>query len=320
MDAILNDLLENYYYNANEPTSFSRAQVLESRLRQENYILAKEALEQWFQRQLTALVYKPLKRKVQKNPIVSKYIDHIWNIDLLELAKPEDNDGVRFFLIAIDNLSKFVWLRKLANKQQGTVTAALRNIIDSSGRKPHILGCDFGKEFNNNTFKTYLQEQGISLYMLYAPDKAVLAERYIATLKSKVYKYLFFRESSRFIDIIFQLVQNYNHSVHSATKFRPIDVNEGNQRLVFFNLYKRKYRSQEDQRFNVGDRLLIPTYINKDPTKMEARFRRTKYNPEIYTVDKVLYSSPRYKYIVRDEQGQLIRNSFYSDHLVKTLL
>ena len=208
----------------------------------------------------------------------------------------------------------------MANKRKETVAEAFENIMDSLDRIPYILGCDFGKEFNNNTFKNYLEQQDINLYMMYAPDKATIVERYNATLKSILYKYLFFRDSSRFIDIIFQIVDNYNNSVHSATKFKPIDVNIDNQRQVFQNLYKYKYRPQEQQKFFDGDHVLIPFYINKDPTKMEARFRRTRYKPEIHTVDKVLYRSPRFKYIVRDNEGHLLRNSFYSDQLVKTRL
>lgn len=319
MEPLLN-LYQNYYYNLEQRPSYQRPEILYQTLKPLEQNVTRKHIEEWYKSQKTYLVYKTLRRKYNKNPIVSKTIDHIWNIDLIELAKPELNDGYRFFLTAYDNLSKYAWLRRLQNKRQQTVLAAFRDIIETSGRKPHILGCDFGPEFNNNTFRNYCHDQNINIYMLYAPDKATLAERFIQTLKFRIYRFLYRNDTNKFIDAIDQIVDNYNHTVHSRTKFRPVDVNHENQRQVFRNLYRNRYVAQEKQKFFVGDRVLIPYYIEMDPTKMTARFRRLKYKDFVYTISKVMYRSPRYKYLVQNNRGEIVRNSFYSDQLVKANL
>lgn len=319
MDPLLN-LYHNYYHNIPERPSFRRPDILYQTLKPLNQNVTHKNLREWYKTQKTYLVYKTLRRKYYKNPIVSKTIDHIWNIDLIELAMPNENDGYKFFLTLIDNLSKYAWLRRLTNKRRQTVLAALRDVIETSGRKPQIIGCDYGPEFNNNIFKNYCHQEKIRLYMLYAPDKATLVERFNQTLKFLIYRYLYDNDTSRFIDAVDQIVDNYNHTVHSRTKFRPIDVNIYNQRKVFRNLYRNRYVVQEKQKFFVGDRVLIPYYIDLDPTKMTARFRRLKYKEFVYTVSKVMYRSPRYKYLVQNNRGQLVRNSFYADQLVKANL
>ena len=319
MEAILN-LLPDYYYNLEQVSSYQRPDVQYKRLKQDFQPLDKSIIDNWFRDQRTYLIYKNLARKYPKNPIVSKTIDHIWNIDLVELAHPEQNDGYRYILVTIDNLSKYAWIRPLKSKQREIVRNAFREIMEESGRKPQILGADVGPEFNNNLFKNFLQNENIRLYLLYAPDKAVLAERFIQTLKFRIYRYLHRNDTNNFIQAIQQIVDNYNNSVHSRTKFRPVDVNAENQRECFLNLYKYSYKKLEKQKFNVGDRVFIPIYVGKDPTKMRARFRQPRYDPAVHVIEKVLYTSPRFKYIVRKLNGNIIRNTFYDNQLVKTNL
>ena len=319
MENLVN-ILQNYYYNLNEISSYQRPKIISERLKNEYGEISKSDVDNWFSLQRPYLLYKNLRRKYQKNPIVSKEVDHIWNIDLVELAFPEQNDGFRYILCAIDNLSKFAWIRALRSKQRQIVRDAFDDILQTSGRKPKILGADVGPEFNNFTFLNYLRNQNIAFYLLVAPDKAVLAERFIQTLKFRIYRYLYRNNTNNFINAIDEIVNNYNNSVHSRTKFKPIDVNVNNQREAYLNLYKYSYKIQEEQKFYEGDHVFIPNYVGKDPTKMRARFKQTKYDPNVHIVHKVLYRSPRYKYVIRKRNGNIVRNTFYSDQLVRTNL
>lgn len=314
------NILGDYYYNLDQVTSYQRPQILIKRLKTEYPEISKTDVDNWFTLQRPYLLYKNLRRKYQKNPIISKFIDHIWNIDLVELAFPEENDGYKYILCVVDNLSKFAWIRPLRSKQRQIVRDAFHDIIQTSGRKPQILGSDVGAEFNNFTFLNYLTNQNIANYLLIAPDKAVLAERFIQTLKFRIYRYLHENDTNNFINAIDHLVNNYNNTVHSRTKFKPVDVNENNQRQVYLNLYKYSYKIQEEQKFFEGDHVFIPNYVGRDPTKMRTRFRQTRYNPDVHIIDKVLYRSPRYKYVVRKRNGNILRNTFYSDQLVRTNL
>ena len=47
---------------------------------------------------------------------------------------------------------------------------------------------DKGSEFYNNSFKNWLQDNDTVMYSTHNEGKSVVAERFIKTLKNKVYK------------------------------------------------------------------------------------------------------------------------------------
>ena len=49
---------------------------------------------------------------------------------------------------------------------------------------------DKGIEFYNNSFKKWLKDNGIEMYSIHNEGKSVSAERFIKTLKTKIYKYI----------------------------------------------------------------------------------------------------------------------------------
>ena len=47
-----------------------------------------------------------------------------------------------------------------------------------------------GSEFYNNSFKKWLKDNDIVMYSTNNEGKSVVAERFIRTLKNKIYKYM----------------------------------------------------------------------------------------------------------------------------------
>ena len=54
--------------------------------------------------------------------------------------------------------------------------------------------------------------------------KSVFGERFIRTLKNKIYKYLTSVSKNVYIDKIDNIVNKYNNTYHSTTKIKPVDV------------------------------------------------------------------------------------------------
>ena len=57
-------------------------------------------------------------------------------------------------------------------------------------RKPNKILVDKISEFYNNSFKKWLQDNDIEMYSTHNEGKSVIAERFIRTLKNKIYKYM----------------------------------------------------------------------------------------------------------------------------------
>ena len=59
------------------------------------------------------------------------------------------NKGYRYLLCVIDIYGKYAWVVVLKLKKGITITEALQEILDESGRKPNKIWVDYGSEFYN---------------------------------------------------------------------------------------------------------------------------------------------------------------------------
>ena len=71
-----------------------------------------------------------------------------------------------------------------------TITNAFQNILDKSKRKPNKIWVDQGSELYNNHFLKWLKDNDISMSSTYNEGKSIVAERFIRTLKNKIYKHM----------------------------------------------------------------------------------------------------------------------------------
>ena len=96
----------------------------------------------------------------------------------------------RFLLCVFDIFSKYAWAIPLKDKKGITITNACQKILKESNRKPNKIWVDKGSEFYNSSFKKWLKDNDIEMYSIYNEGKSVVAERFIRTLKTKIYKYM----------------------------------------------------------------------------------------------------------------------------------
>ena len=100
------------------------------------------------------------------------------------------NKGFRFLLCVIDIYSKYAWVIPLKNKKGITVINAFQKILKESNRKPSKIWVDKGGEFYNRSMKSWLEKDDIEMYSTQNEGKFVIPERFIRTLKNKIYKYM----------------------------------------------------------------------------------------------------------------------------------
>ena len=58
-------------------------------------------------------------------------------------------------------------------------------------------------------------------------EKSVVAERFIRTLKNKIYKYMISISKDVYVDKLFDIVNKYNNIFHRTIKMKPVDVKPG---------------------------------------------------------------------------------------------
>ena len=87
----------------------------------------------------------------------------------------KDNDGVKYLLIVIDILSRFLLVRPLMNKKTSTVVSGMQDVLTQK----HFtkIRSDKGVEFLSNQFKSLLKDKGIYFFITQNVPKANYAER-----------------------------------------------------------------------------------------------------------------------------------------------
>ena len=217
------------------------------------------------------------------------------------------NDGYTFLLLVIDTFSKYGYLIPLKNKKGETVANALKDIFKK--RKPGKLWTDKGKEFYNKDVKDLVE-----LYSTENEEKSSIAERWVRTIKEKMWKYFTDNNTYKYIDVLPDLVEDYNNTVHSSTKLTPIDASKKkNELTVWRNLYPDRYKKYNiTPKFSVGDEVRI--------TKKKKVFEKgytTRWTEEIFTIKEIRDTNP-ITYKLTDLKGEEIEGTFYEPELQKT--
>ena len=135
------------------------------------------------------------------------------------------NKGNMYFLCAIDLFSKCAWVVPLKDKKETSIVTAFQKII-SKGRKPNKIWVDKSSEFYNISFKDFLKTNNIEIYSTYNEGKSVVAERFIRTLKSKIFKHMTAISKNVYFDVLDDINNKYNNTVHSTIKTKPIEVTD----------------------------------------------------------------------------------------------
>ena len=102
------------------------------------------------------------------------------------------NRGLKYLLAVIDIFSKYGWLIPLKDKTGKSVVSALEIIFKE--RKPEKMWVDKGKEFYNKDVKEL-----IDLYSTENEEKSSVVERWIKTMKEKMWKYFSAKSTNNFI-------------------------------------------------------------------------------------------------------------------------
>ena len=99
--------------------------------------------------------------------------------------------------------------------------------------------------------KSWLEKNDIEIYSTHNDGKSVVAERFIKTLKNKIYKHMTSIPKNVYIDKLGDIVNEYNNTYHRAIKLKPIDVKDNT--YIDFG----KENNDKDPNFQVGDHVRI---------------------------------------------------------------
>ena len=126
------------------------------------------------------------------------------------------------------------------------------------------------------------------MYFTHNEGKSVVAERFIKTLKNKIYKYMTSISTNMYIDKLDDIVNEYNNTYHRTIKMKPIDVKDN----TYINIGKEG--NDKDPKFKVGDHVRISKYKN-----IFAKGYAPNWSEEIFLIKEI-----KNTYVINDLNGE----------------
>ena len=158
-------------------------------------------------------LHKPVIKKFNKSKVYSQFKDNIWGVNLADMQSlSKKNKGIKYILCAIDLYSKYAFVVPLKDKKGISIVNAFNKIIKQYNRKPNKIWVDQGGEFYNRVFKKWLSYNDIIMYSTYNGGKSIVAERFIRTLKNKLYKHMTATGKNVYYDVLDDVVNEYNNT------------------------------------------------------------------------------------------------------------
>ena len=137
------------------------------------------------------------------------------------------------------------------------------------------------------------------MYSIHNEGKSVVAERFIRTLKTKIYKYMTSVSKNVYIDKLDDIVGKYNNTYHRTIKMKPTDVKDN----TYFD--SKKEINDKNPKFKVGDYVRISKCKN-----IFAKGYTPNWSEEVFIVSKIK-NTVTWTYVINDLNGEEIIGTFY---------
>ena len=268
-----------------------------------------------WKKQLARELLKPAPKRFSRRPVFSPYVDAIWTGDLADIHKYSSvNKNYKFILVVLDVFSRFAWARPLRNKTAKETCDALKSIFNT-GVSCNRFWSDRGSEFYNSSVKQLFKEKGVDLYSTQNEPKAMIAERFIRTLRKKIETSFIITDSTVWYNVLDTLVDEYNNQPHRHLHgMTPRQARkQKNSKFVYKCQFEKKFSQKDRQpRFNVGDKVRIS--LTKNLMEKESN---ASWSEEIFQIRKLVFSD-RVLYKLEDLAGEHLKGSYYPEQLQPT--
>ena len=164
----------------------------------------------------------------------------------------------------------------MKDKKGISIVNAFQKILKESNRKPNKISVGKGSEFYNSSFKEWLKDNDIERYSIHNEGKSAVAEKFIRTLKNKIYKYMASVSKNVYIDKLDYTVDEYNNTYHRTIKMKPVHAKD--DKYIDFE----KEVNNRDPKFKVGDHVRTCKYKN-----IFAKGYTPNWSEKVFVIKKV---------------------------------
>ena len=290
--------LRQEFYDLARPAAYAGAAALKRRLRERGIAASGKQVKAWLASQPAYAVMRPARRRFPAPKTIVAGAGEQFQADLVDMRQyAAENDGYNHILTVIDVFSKVAFAEPLRGKTGAAVEAALERVFRAApAGAPKRLQTDAGKEFLNSRVQDLLRRHKVAYFVSQSAHKAAVVERWNRTLKTRMWRYFYAKNTHRWVDALADLVRAYNNSYHRSIGMRPTQVTPENENDVWITMYASgaKNPRRKGPKFAVGDRVRISKYKHTF-----AKGYTQNFSTSVYRVSAVLAhraaSPPVYK-------------------------
>ena len=316
-----NKYLKSIYYDVKKsPASYTGKKNLYDQIRThgKNKQINKSDLANWLDQQRTYTLHKPRKVRFPRSKIKTYHIRELYQSDLAEVWKiAKFNRGVRYLLFVIDTFSRYLWVEPLLRKDAESVTHGFSKIL-AKAFSPKMLHTDNDSAFKSRLFQEEIvKKHGIHFYT--SKDdaiKAAFVERVIRTIKLRIAKYMTSQNTNEYINVLQNIVHDYNRTKHSSIGMAPANVKPKHEKQIFKRMFPKlanKNLARKHRKFKRGDVVRI--------AKKSGKFSKEgtpKWSEELFRIDRLKEQVSPYRYTLKEwDNITPIDGSWYEDELQK---
>ena len=126
----------------------------------------------------------------------------------------------------------------------------------------------------------WLENNNIFIFLTYNEGKSVITERFIKTLKAKIYKKTTANDSKTYLSYLNKMIDQYNNTYHHSTNKKPINAD-------YSALTEPNETNSKVPKFKVNDEVRIAKYKN-----IFIKGYTENWSREIFIIDSVLKTNP----------------------------
>ena len=146
------------------------------------------------------------------------------------------------------------------------------------------------------------------MYSSHKDEQSVVAERFIRTLKNKIYKDMTSISKNVYIDKLDDIVNEHSKTYHRTIKMKPIDVKDNTLTLLkklMIKILNFKLAIRNNVRILKYKSIFANRYI-------------PNWSEEVFVIKEVKNTVPR-TYVINDLNGERIIGTFYEKDFKKQI-
>ena len=320
------DILHRLYEAIEEPSSYAGVSNILQNARKIDPSIKKKDIIDFLKQQKSYTLHRLTRKHFLRRRIIAPKPGVIASCDLADMSLlSRYNNGYKYILVFIDVFSRFGQAIPLKRKDGNTVHTGLKKIIENNHfNKLRRLNTDEGKEFYNKKVKDMLDSKNITLYSVSSREiKASIAERFIRTIKGKLYRYMTQQNTKKYINILPALIEGYNNSPHRGlgNNQTPIDIHNLKDLKSIQNQFNLMYKNKRTFRKTRISNLTVGEHVRLSNLKPTFKRGYTIQNTvEIFKIRDINKSQSPVVYYLEDLQGEPIKGIFYREELIPVKL